>query len=68
MPSQTAGGWCGRARPALARPGDVPERVDVVEADDRQTRLGEQVAVNRHPGTATMGQTGALPPQGESAA
>jgi putative transposase len=35
---------------------------------DRQTRPGEQVAVKRQPGTAPTGQTGTLPPQGESAA
>lgn len=35
---------------------------------DRQTRLGEQVAVKRQPGRADARQTGTLPPQGESAA
>jgi putative transposase len=35
---------------------------------DRQTRPGGQVAVKRQPGTAKAGQTGTLPPQGESAA
>ena len=35
---------------------------------DRQTRLGEQVAVKRQPGRASARQTGTLPPQGESAA
>jgi putative transposase len=35
---------------------------------DRQTRLGEQVAVKRQPGRVSARQTGSLPPQGESAA
>jgi IS605 OrfB family transposase len=35
---------------------------------DRQTGLARQVAVKRQPGTAQAGQTGTLPPQGESAA
>jgi transposase len=35
---------------------------------DRQTRLGEQVAVKCQPGTAPADQTGTLPPHGESAA
>jgi len=35
---------------------------------DRQTCLGEQVAVKRQPGRADARQTGTLPPQGESAA
>lgn len=35
---------------------------------DRQTPSGVQVAVKRQPGTAHAGQTGTLPPQGESAA
>jgi putative transposase len=35
---------------------------------DRQTPSGVQVAVKRQPGTAQAGQTGTLPPQGESAA
>ena len=35
---------------------------------DRRLRFGEQVAVKRQPGTALAGQTGILPPQGESAA
>lgn len=35
---------------------------------DRKTPTGVLVAVKRQPGTATAGQTGSLPPQGESAA
>lgn len=35
---------------------------------DRQTPPGVQVAVKRQPGTRQRGQTGTLPPQGESAA
>lgn len=35
---------------------------------DQKTRSGGQVAVKRQPGTAHAGQTGSLPPQGESAA
>lgn len=35
---------------------------------DQKTRPGGQVAVKRQPGTAPAGQTGSLPPQGESAA
>jgi len=35
---------------------------------DRQTGPVPQVAVKRQPGTAPAGQTGSLPPQGESAA
>ena len=35
---------------------------------DRKTPPGVQVAVKRQPGTRQRGQTGALPPQGESAA
>lgn len=35
---------------------------------DRKTPLAGQVAVKRQPGTAPAGQTGSLPPQGESAA
>lgn len=35
---------------------------------DRKTPSGVQVAVKRQPGTASAGQTGTLPPQGESAA
>jgi putative transposase len=35
---------------------------------DRQTGLVPQVAVKRQPGAASAGQTGSLPPQGESAA
>jgi len=35
---------------------------------DRKTPPAGQVAVKRQPGTATAGQTGSLPPQGESAA
>src|SRR5512144_1277658 len=35
---------------------------------DRQTGPVPQVAVKRQPGTAPAGQTGTLPPQGESAA
>lgn len=35
---------------------------------DQKTRSGGQVAVKRQPGTAAAGQTGSLPPQGESAA
>lgn len=30
---------------------------------DRKTRLGEQVAVKREPGTTPVGQTGTVPPQ-----
>jgi len=35
---------------------------------DRKTGLARQVAVKRQPGTASAGQTGTLPPKGESAA
>jgi putative transposase len=35
---------------------------------DRKTGLARQVAVKRQPGTRQRGQTGTLPPQGESAA
>jgi putative transposase len=35
---------------------------------DRQTRSSGQVAVKRQPGAAQAGETGTLPPQGESAA
>jgi putative transposase len=35
---------------------------------DRQTASGPQVAAKRQPGTPPGGQTGSLPPQGESAA
>lgn len=35
---------------------------------DRKTGLARQVAVKRQPGTRHRGQTGTLPPQGESAA
>jgi putative transposase len=35
---------------------------------DRKTGLARQVAVKRQPGTRRRGQTGTLPPQGESAA
>ena len=35
---------------------------------DQRTGLARQVAVKRQPGTRKRGQTGTLPPQGESAA
>ena len=35
---------------------------------DQKTGLARQVAVKRQPGTRQRGQTGTLPPQGESAA
>jgi putative transposase len=35
---------------------------------DRKTPPGVQVAVKRQPGARQRGQTGTLPPQGESAA
>jgi putative transposase len=35
---------------------------------DQRTGLARQVAVKRQPGTRQRGQTGTLPPQGESAA
>ena len=49
----------------LAASGADGERTS---AADRKTGLARQVAVKRQPGTRQRGQTGTLPPQGESAA